>query len=566
MAGFFQTNNPNDSNATNANDESILGAIQKAGTTYNTLKNMDLKQVIKNEFVEGDDAGEYRNVLFNGPEYAPPSAAYSSTRSAISNRLNVLASNSNTVKNNTPTSTINIQPAVQGFGSYLDGILPPDIATAAGAFSASMQQIKNISSIPIEKFAQVVTNLETTKGLNVNGTSVPTDTTLAQQGLALIALGNGPFGTYTMSNFLGCMSGLPYLGINVRQLIQELETTNLYTIYRNLYLAVTWEQATATWNGTSFTYTDRGGGYGRGTSAPSVTVGGNPATAIIGTDPTDLTTFGRLISITYSGAAGAVVIAPPPGGGFPTMNTIIQGYIDDANDEIESIKNNNPSKAQQLITNWELTGTLLSGEQRAIATGLPIRVPNSSPDDLREPTLAGYPSTQYTFVDSIPQYATFTQPNMYSQTLEAIADLNTIGGRSLVGMLRQARNQNRLTEIGVPLDNNIDDKLTKKQESQLIANGTLAGSIPASLQTELGSPTPFGYYDDADNRYYSDGVAVDTGQADEPGSFAGSRYQNLISPELSVIYASDVLLPSTYSVQEAIDEVIRCNCDCWDNI
>jgi hypothetical protein len=59
---------------------------------------------------------------------------------------------------------------------------------------------------------------------------------------------------------------------------------------------------------------------------------------------------------------------------------------------------------------------------------------------------------------------------------------------------------------------------------------------------------------------------VDTGKAVEPGSFAGSRYSNLIPPQLSTIYTSDILLPATYSVQEAIDEVIRCNCDCWDNI
>lgn len=466
----------------------------------------------------------------------------------------------------TTTSAINIQPLPQGFGSYLDGILPPDLATACGAFSASMQQIKNISSIPVEKFAQVVTSLETTKGLNVNGTSVPTDTTLASQGLSLIALGSGPYGTYTMSNFLGCMSGLPYMGINIREYIQELETTNLYTIYNNLYLAVTWQQATATWNGTSFTYTNRGGGYGRGTGAPTVTVGGNPATATIGTDPTDLTTYGKIVTLSYSGPSGTVVIDAPPGGGWPGMNTIIQGYIDAANAEILSIKNSQPAKAQQIITNWELTGTLLSTEQRAIETGLPIRVPNSSPDDLREPTLASYPTTQYSFVDSIPQYATFTQPHMYAQTLEAISNLDTMGGRSLVAMLRQARNQNRLTKIGIPLDNNIQDKLSKTQESQLIANGTLAGSVPATLSTVLGSPDPYGYYDSTDDRYYSDGVAIDTGQADEPGSFAGSKYQNLIGPELSVIYASDILLPATYSIQEAIDEVIRCNCDCWDNI
>ena len=488
--------------------------------------------------------------------------AYATTSTNIS----VVQSNDTPIQNTVTTSSINIQPLPQGFGAYLDGILPPDLATACGAFSTSMQQIKNISSIPVEKFAQVVTSLETTKSLNVNGTSVPTDTTLATQGLHLIALGSGPFGTYTMSNFLGCMSGLPYLGINIREYIQELETTTLYTIYRNLYLAVTWQQATATWNGTSFTYTNRGGGYGRGTGAPTVTVDGNPATATIGTDPTDLTTYGRIVTLSYSGAAGTVVIDPPPGGGWPGMNTIIQGYIDDANAEILSIKNSQPAKAQQLITNWELTGTLLSTEQRAIATGLPIRVPNSSPDNLREPTLASYPTTQYSFVDSIPQYATFTQPHMYSQTLEAISDLNTMGGRSLVAMLRQARNQNRLTEIGVPLDNNIQDKLSKKQEAQLIGNGTLAGSVPATLDTVLGSPNPYGYYDPTDDRYYSDGVAIDTGQAVEPGSFAGSQYQNLISPELSVIYTSDILLPATYSIQEAIDEVIRCNCDCWDNI
>ena len=195
-----------------------------------------------------------------------------------------------------------------------------------------------------------------------------------------------------------------------------------------------------------------------------------------------------------------------------------------------------------------------------------IGVPNSSPSYLREPTIAAFPSTQYAFVDSIPRYATFTQPHMYSQTLEAIANYNTVGGRSIVAMLRESRNQARLQEAGIPVDNNIANKLTKQQESELIANGILGGSVPATLATEIGSPVPFGYYDPVDDRYYSDGVAIDIGEAVEPGSFAGSRYSNLIPPQLSVIYASDILLPATYSVQEAIDEVIRCNCDCWDNI
>jgi hypothetical protein len=507
---------------------------------------------------------------------APASNAYETTTAST----NVAQSSTEQI---TQPNPLTVQAIPQGFGAYLDGILPPDIAKAAGSFSVSMQQIKNISSVPIEKFAQVVNSLETNKNLNVNGTSVPTDTTLATQGLALIALGNGPYGTYTMSNFLGCMSGLPYLGIDIDGLIKNLQSSTLLNIYKQLYLAVTWERATVSvqytgpdgfgnYTITGITLTG-GGGYGRENDpAPIVTCNWASATATIGTDDTNITNFGRVTAInglTFPATFGSVPtisIAYPPGGSS-FDNTIVQGYIDAANYEIGNvILPANPATAQQLITNWELTGTLLSVEQRAIATGMTIGVPNSSPSYLREPTIAAFPSTQYAFVDSIPRYATFTQPHMYSQTLEAIANYNTVGGRSIVAMLRESRNQARLQEAGIPVDNNIANKLTKQQESELIANGTLGGSVPATLATEIGSPVPFGYYDPVDDRYYSDGVAIDIGEAVEPGSFAGSRYSNLIPPQLSVIYASDILLPATYSVQEAIDEVIRCNCDCWDNI
>ena len=538
---------------------------------------------------------------------APASSVYdtSATTSTQQSSIDQLISD-NTLTNNTLT----IQPIPQGFGAYLDGILPPDIAKAAGAFSVSIQQIKNISSVPIEKFAQVVTSLETTKGLNINGSSVPTDTSLASQGLSLIALGNGPYGTYTMSNFLGCMSGLPYLGIDIDGLIKNVQTATLFDTYKQLYLAVTWEPAAVTVNTsydsfsglytvTSVILDNDGGGYGREGLPATITLSnGATGTMTIGTDDTNLSTFGRVQSLptgslvgTTSGSPITVIVINPQGmGAF--SNSVVQDYIDAANNEIENvILPAKPATSQQLITNWEKTGTLLSFEQRAIATGMSLKVPLATPLTDREPTLAGYPTTQYSFVDSIPRYAKFTQPHMYSQTLEAISNLSTVGGRSLVAMLREARNQDRLQEAGIPLDNNIENTLTKQQQNELIANGVLANSVPttngitplndgtytstepASLQTELGSPDPYGYYDpttdeyfNTNNTYLGNGQAIDTGQAIEPGSFAGSRYRSLIPPELSAIYASDVLLSSTYSVQDAIDEVIRCNCDCWDNI
>jgi hypothetical protein len=59
------------------------------------------------------------------------------------------------------------------------------------------------------------------------------------------------------------------------------------------------------------------------------------------------------------------------------------------------------------------------------------------------------------------------------------------------------------------------------------------------------------------------GTTLDVGQADVPGSLAGSVYQNLIPPNLNTSYTSGILSPATLSVPEAIDQVIRCNCDCW---
>lgn len=508
---------------------------------------------------------------------------------------------------------ITVQQFPVGFGSYLEGILPPDLATAAGAFAVSMQQIKNISAIPIEKFAQVVTNIETTSGLTLNTSSVPVDTTLVSQSLPLIALGSGPYGTYTMSDFFGCMTGLPYIGIDIRGLIQALETPALYNIYKQLYLAVTWERATVsvqytTYTGpgpafdtyyhvTGLTITDPGGGYGReGALAPAITISnGGSGTTTIGTVDTDITNFGRVTTVALSSAGTdgtsvptATVAFPPGTGSF--SNTIVQGYIDAANAEILVIQTANQRLSEQMNSNWNDTGTQLTIEQRALDTGLPVPVP---PIEVVT-DLAQFPTTQIAFTDAVPQFALNTDPHMEAQTIEAIANICLPGGQSIVGMMREARNQARLTEIGVPLDNNISDTINPVQNKSLVANGTVANSATATLSQvncttgDEITTSPYGFYDPTDNNYYVTNPAyigtgttgtgtnnnliqavpssVDTGNAEAFGSFAGSPYTNLIPTNLNVLYTSKNLLPSTYTIPEAIDEVIRCNCDCWDII
>jgi hypothetical protein len=389
------------------------------------------------------------------------------------------------------TIVITDQVLAEGFGSYLADILPNDIAVTAGAFGASMQQVKNITQIPIEKFAQVVASMETTQGLDlINGTNVPTDVSEAQTAYELVALGTGPYKTFTYSDFYGCMSGLPYNWPQLQTAITDLQTSTLVTIYENLYNA---------------------------------TQGSNPG-----------------------------------------LDAAIQAQIDLANDEIASIRTLRPGASVDLNDLYNTFAVQLGNEQRARNTGL------SPLPDPRDPYINKFPITIYSFVDSLPLYGKQTQPHMAAQTLEAISDLTFVAGQSIIGAMREARNQDRLDYIGVSLDDNIPDFIEEQKE--WIGNGVLANSVPAFPNNTL----PAGYYDPADQNYYVSNspvtgipvtgipfVPVDTGGPLVPGSLAKSPYQNLIPPQLNTLFTSDVLLPAQYSVPEAIEQVIDCNCDCW---
>jgi hypothetical protein len=475
-----------------------------------------------------------------GTVLAPSASTTSTGASSVVNALNSQFPT-------TATEQVNLQILPEGFGSYLENILPSDIAAAAGAFSATMQQIKNVRKLEIEKFAQVVASLETTAGLNlVNGTNVPTDTTEAKAALALIALGSGPYGTYTYSDFFGCMSGLPYPWKDIQPAIIGLQTTALSTIYQNLYLALTWEQATATvtpgystsaipdgFGNYNYFYTiqsiqgiasfNGGGGYGRdGAATPTATIdGGSGATLILTIDTKPVvnngsTTFGKVLSgllgdpgISVSYGSGASATPPPPPATLnvtiqappaltPDLDTVVQAYIDAANAQIAIIETTHPGQSMELNDMWDNLGTQLTIEQKARNLGLTkIPPPNVPPAEVDREDLFQYPIMIYSFTDSVPVYSKQTQPNMAAQTLEAISDLTKVAGESIVGMMRSERNQARLIEAGILLDDNIPDSLSAAEATELTANGTVANSAPAFPF----NVAPAGYYEPATENF-----------------------------------------------------------------
>jgi hypothetical protein len=250
------------------------------------------------------------------------------------------------------------------------------------------------------------------------------------------------------------------------------------------------------------------------------------------------------------------------------MSTPVQQYIDQANAEISVIQTNNTLPSTALNNHWNDNGIRLSYEQRARTIGLPALPPQFNEE--RDPEFSQYPNSIFAYVDFLGTYSVATQPHMYAQTIEAISNYDTVGARSMVGVLREGRNQSRLTEIGIPLDNNIPDRLSRKEESTLFIDGRLPISdtevTPVATLVVPGTDGPI----IVEPPYVPPGTPREPPPprvvVKEPGSLSSSPYGDLVPPNLDLRYISNTITPSTYSVEQAIEEVILCNCDCWENL
>lgn len=554
-----------------------------------------------------------------------------------------------TTQNATPAKNFKALPL--GFGSYLRDILPPAQATAAGAFSYAMRQINSIETCDIQKFSRVVASLEGVTDLPLtSGTDKPVNQDTKDLAQNVMAQGSGPYNTFTMSDLFGSMSGLPYNWKTIKNTIDQLATNQLFSIYENLFLAVTWEGATVEvetetrvvggvteYRVASFTITNPGGGYGRGDAPdPIITASnGGSGTGVVGRDDATAGSngtgeFGRIIETTVVDPGNWVTTPPTATIEFPPttvpgtntvtgttgwqepMNTVVQDYIDDANEEITSIQNRSASGTRpcaNLNIEWNQLGNGLKREQRTRYSALiPVTVP-------KDHFLGTYPATQITFVDSMSDFAQDTRPHMNAQTIEAISNTDEVSGQSIIGLQRQERNQLRLRRVGIQLDNNLSDALSATDIKTVTTNGTFPGikdGIPSASGLEWTPPAwvpdavPAGIYvPPTDSGFDYSTIAGQTGffpilgpltpgsnnpiiNGDTPPFLVGSNVPsgppvipetdptiplaitvpsdsnpNNLPPELDLKFTSTTLLPSVPDIRDAIEQVIKCNCDCW---
>lgn len=542
---------------------------------------------------------------------------------------------------------------VDNYGESLKVILPSALASACDAFSTTMLQIKNIKSMDIERFSQVVQNLETVSDLGVNGTNVPTNMPIRNSTLPLIALGNGEKGRYTTCDFFGAMSGLSYDWKILEGYIKSLQTPKLFKIYNELYLALTWKQATFnvttetravatvdpsvyTWQYriTGTTLVDPGGGYSRnGAPAPGgdytfsdgslASSGGVGLTCNPDNNPSNApSTYGKIVNLVVSNIPGswvtygsggstptdpgiqyrlpapsvAYISYPYTGGtnsvygttGWPTMNSVVKSLIDDANSEIATIASNNP--ALKVTTNklYNLFGKHMTLEQNARSLGL--RQEKYLPD------LSTVVTEIYGFMESLNVYATQTEKWGPVQNLEAITDTDKVGGNSMIGSMREVRNAHRLGLTGAEQDNEVGvEKLSLPRVNGVVPTTTkidpVTGNtitvpiiiVPGSpnIPIDTGGPgpvgPPWGDVVTTDSSVTGPSVtgigASDTDMVSpyptvnpNTGNPNTSPWTTLVPPAVDIINTIDTVKPSIITPSQAIDEVVLCNCDCWDHI
>jgi hypothetical protein len=347
-----------------------------------------------------------------------------------------------------------------GFGDRLRNILPETEAFACDAFSMSMMQVKNIKQVNIEKFSQVVANLESAVDLNVNGTSVPTDTSVTAPAFSTVAKGSGDNGQYNMCDFFGAMTDLVYPWAQLEEALHVYEMPESYSL---------------------------------------------------------VVTYNNILNL---------VQGPGP---YTQLDTL----IDNANTAILNLKNSHPLLANAINAMYDSFGTNLTIEQTARELAL---------GDTSQ--LASGPDEVYSFMDILDQYALDTEQYETAQILESIADITTVGGRSLIGSMREARNAHRLGLAGLELDNNVDYDTLK---------------LPKTTGTKPNAGTSFP--DNTSAGQLAD-MTIITGAATTPGSLGGSPEISLIPSNLNLF--DMVVAPSIVAPAAAIDHVTTCNCDCWD--
>lgn len=285
--------------------------------------------------------------------------------------------------------------------------------------------------------------------------------------------------------------------------------------------------------------------------------------------------------------------------------SVPQYYISAANSDIYQIAQSSQDEVRQLNVIWNIMGKQMKVEQRTRYNSIGrVEIP-------RDPFTYSNQDL-VSFVDSMPDYSDFKKGLQARTTLELIVDRGCNVGQNIAAQLRQEKNEKALSNCGIPINNNIPDTISPTTLQTLVTNGTVPGAQEGIVigDTEWvnpgwpeisvpGGPTvePPGVVDNGfvltptagsqpgdltplftDTQYPVIGSIISVGPPetivrnavpgteDEPGGtdFTGGTTEPGTNAGGGTPAGPNNPFVPVQSVQSAVDQVIHCNCDCWD--
>ena len=305
----------------------------------------------------------------------------------------------------------------------LSQIIPADQALAAKALATSLQNISGVTNMTLPVLANTITNLQTTNNLPLLSElttpgSPPVSANVANVFISQ-AGGSGDNGTVLLNDMLGTAAGI----------VHTQALSNTVTTFDSMNLVA----LTSTYTLMSEVVN---GDYGDPITGP----------VIIPTGP---------YANTYANADVAVGTALIPGAQAEISNVVI-GY---------------PTQVTTLNQDWTAMANQLVLEQTQQA--------NAS---LNFSDLVGNARNSVNgFVFGLPSYGLDTANGQTVAFLEAVADQTNLTGQSIIGSLRQAKNQQVLGAAGIQTNSVIPpDQVPPPPQANLIP-ATYSASQAANL-------------------------------------------------------------------------------------
>jgi hypothetical protein len=270
----------------------------------------------------------------------------------------------------------------------LQQIIPPDQALANKALATSLQQVTGISNLTLPQFARAVSAVETTRDLPlITALETPVPAAVANYYKNTLGQGTGNDNTVRIMDILGTVAGWNLTGPLIRT-VQTFASINLLALI-GVYVEMN-----------------------------------NVVSGLYG-DP----------------VLGPVIIPSGPYAGTYTnaneaFSTVL---IPAANTEIANLVAAYPTQVASMNADWN---TMAGQSVREINL-------QALADIVYADFTANQTSSIYGLIYSLPSLALDTSQGGNTQLLESLADLTSFFGQSIVACLRQERNQQALTLVGI---------------------------------------------------------------------------------------------------------------------